>query len=83
MPGLTDTDVFERGDMLDTRVGVSSLKADPAEVAKIGFEAMQSGEADVVAGVMNKLVVAGAKIMPTQILAEVHRKMAEPGSGTA
>ena len=80
MPGLTDTDVFARGNMLDTRVGASSLKADPADVAKTGFDAMEAGEADVVAGVLNKLVVAGAKIMPTQILAEVHRKMAEPGS---
>ena len=83
MPGLTDTDVFARGDMLDTRVGASSLKADPADVAKTGFDAMQAGEADVVAGVMNKLVVAGAKIMPTQLLAEVHRKMAEPGSASS
>ena len=78
MPGLTDTEVFARGDMLDTKVGASSLKADPADVAKIGFDAMQAGEADVVAGLMNKLVVAGAKVMPTQILAAVHRRIAEP-----
>ncbi len=81
MPGLTDTNVFARGDMLDTKVGVSEAKGDPADVAKAGFEAMQAGEADVVVGLMNKLVVAGAKVTSTQILAEVHRKMAKPGSG--
>lgn len=78
MPGLTDTEVSTRGDTRDTEVVASSLKTDPADVAKIGFDAMQAGEADVVAGLMNKLVVAGAKVMPTQILAAVHRKMAKP-----
>ena len=68
--------------MLDIRVGASSLKANPAEVAKTGFDAMEAGEADVVVGLMNKLVAAGAKIMPTQILGEVHRKIVEPGSAT-
>ena len=45
--------------MLDTKVGVSNMEVDPAEVAKIGFDAMQGGEADVVDGVMNKLLVLG------------------------
>ena len=41
---------------------------------------MMSGEADVVAGLKNKLQVAMAKVMPSQIMAEQHRKMAEPGT---
>ena len=41
---------------------------------------MVSGEADVVAGLMNKLQVAVAKVVPSQILAELHQKMAEPGT---
>ena len=56
------------------------MKVDPAEVAKIGFDAMQGGEADVVAGVINKLLVLVTKITPSQILAEAHRKMAKPDS---
>jgi short-subunit dehydrogenase len=47
MPGPTDTEFFERADMLDTKVG-QGKKADPAEVARIGFEAMLDGEGDVV-----------------------------------
>ena len=53
---------------------------DPAEVAKIGFDAMMDGEADVVAGLKNKLQVAMAKVTPSQVSAEQHRKIAEPGS---
>ena len=80
MPSLINTEVFARGDMLDTKVGVSNMKVDPAEVAKIGFDAMQGGEADVVAGVINKLLVLVTKITPSQILAEAHRKMAKSDS---
>jgi short-subunit dehydrogenase len=81
MPGPTDTEFFARADMLDTKVGADdSKKMDPAEVAKIGFEAMMDGEADVVAGMKNKMQVAMSKITPSQVVAEQHRKLAEPGS---
>jgi short-subunit dehydrogenase len=33
MPGPTDTEFFERADMLDTKVGADPKKADPADVA--------------------------------------------------
>jgi short-subunit dehydrogenase len=79
MPGPTDTEFFERADMLDTKVG-QGKKADPAKVAKIGFEAMLDGQGDVVAGWKNKLQAALANITPSSILAEQHRKMAEPGT---
>jgi uncharacterized protein len=79
MPGETDTDFFERADMLDTKVGTEE-KADPAEVAKIGFDAMENGEAGVVAGVANKLRVALANLMPMTMLAEQHRKTSAPGT---
>jgi uncharacterized protein len=80
MPGVTDTEFFERADMLNTRVGTQENKADPAMVAKIGFEAMMKGESDVVAGLKNKLQVAMAGLMPKEALAEQHRKMAQPAA---
>ncbi|MDB5825902.1 MAG: oxidoreductase [Variovorax sp.] len=80
MPGPTDTEFFERADMMDTQVGQDDSKADPADVAKVGFEAMMNGEGDVAAGWKNKLQVALANITPAPVLAEQHRKMAEPGS---
>jgi uncharacterized protein len=81
MPGPTDTEFFERAGLLDTKMGADDdSKMDPAEVAKIGFKAMQDGEADVVTGLKNKLQVAMAKVTPSQVAAEQHRKMAEPGT---
>jgi len=79
MPGVTDTNFFERAGMLDTKVGAGK-KMDPAEVAKIGFKAMMDGEADVVAGWKNKLIVAMSDVIPGERLAAQHRKLAEPGS---
>lgn len=79
MPGATETDFFERADMLDTKVGASK-KQPPDEVAKAGFEAMLRGDGDVVAGWMNKLRQAMSNVTPSAVLAEQHRKLAEPGS---
>jgi short-subunit dehydrogenase len=79
MPGATETEFFERADMMDTKVG-QSKKDDPADVAKTGFDAMMRGDGDVVSGWMNKLQTAIASVTPAGVLAEQHRKQAEPGS---
>ena len=80
MPGATETDFFERADMLDTKVG-QDKKDDPADVARVGFDAMMRGDGDVVSGWKNKLQSAIANVTPAGVLAEQHRKVAEPGSG--
>jgi short-subunit dehydrogenase len=78
MPGATDTEFFERAGMEDTKVAAGK-KDDPADVAKIGFDAMMNGEGDVVSGWKNKIQSALANVTPAGVLAEKHRKMAEPG----
>jgi short-subunit dehydrogenase len=80
MPGVTDTEFFDRAGMQDTKVGAGE-KMNADEVAKIGFKAMMAGEGDVVAGWKNKMQVAMAAVTPSSVLAEQHRKMAEPGTG--
>jgi uncharacterized protein len=80
MPGATETAFFTRADMLDTKVGQEE-KDDPADVAKAGFESMMKGESDVVTGWQNKLQTTMANVTPADMLAERHRKIAEPGSG--
>jgi short-subunit dehydrogenase len=80
MPGATETEFFERADLTDTKVGQDE-KDDPAKVAKDGFEAMMKGHGDVVSGWKNKVQTTIANITPAGVLAEQHRKMAEPGSG--
>jgi len=80
MPGATETEFFERAEMEDTKVGTGS-KDDAAKVAQDGYDAMMKGEADVVSGWKNKLQTTLANVTPAPILAEMHRKQAEPGSG--
>ena len=48
MPGPTETEFFHRAGLDDTAVG-QAKKMDAADVAKIGYHAMQRGEGDVVA----------------------------------
>jgi len=82
MPGATETEFFERADMLDTKVG-SSEKQPADQVARAGFDAMMKGEGDVVTGWQNKLKSAIANVTPAGVLAEAHRKMAAPGSASS
>jgi uncharacterized protein len=77
MPGATETDFFERADMMDTKIG-QAKKDDAAAVAQQGFDAMIKGEGDVVTGWHNKLQTAIANITPAGMLAEMHRGMAQP-----
>lgn len=81
MPGPTDTDVFERGDLGDTKAG-KMKKDDPAAVAAIGFKAMMNGEGDVATGWKSKIISAVANVTPSPVLAAVHALGAKPGSGS-
>ncbi|MFJ9811162.1 SDR family NAD(P)-dependent oxidoreductase [Streptomyces sp. NPDC101158] len=83
MPGPTETDFFRRADMLDTKVGLQD-KDDPADVARQGLEAMESGDDKVVAGsVKTKTQEFLNKVLPDALKADTHRRMAEPGTGNA
>lgn len=79
MPGATETDFFERAEMLDTKVGTQE-KADAAEVAKTGFDAMMKGELKVVAGFGNKMRAAMSRVLPDSTLAKMHTREAAPGT---
>jgi short-subunit dehydrogenase len=82
MPGPTETNFFHRAEMDDTKVGASK-KDDPAQVAKQGFEAMLKEKEKVVAGsAKTKIQGATSKVMPDKAKAEMHRRMAEPGSAS-
>lgn len=80
MPGPTDTEFFERGDLEDTKLG-QGPKDDPAQVAKQGFEALMKGETKVVGGsVLSKAQAAVNAVLPDRLKSAGHAKMAEPGS---
>lgn len=80
MPGPTETEFFDRADMLDTKVGADD-KDDPADVARDGFEALMAGKERVVsASRKTKLQGRASRVLPDSVKAEMHRRMAEPGS---
>jgi short-subunit dehydrogenase len=64
---------------MDTKLGRGD-KDSPVDVAEAGFKAMMRGEADVVTGWQNKVQTSIASVTPSTILAEQHRKQAQPGS---
>ena len=80
MPGPTDTEFFERGDLMDTKLG-QGPKDDPAQVARQGFEALRKGETKVLGGsVMSKAQAVVNSVLPDKLKSAGHAKMAEPGS---
>lgn len=79
MPGATETECFARADMLDTKVGTDK-KDGAADVARQGFEAMKKGEGEIATGWMNKMQAAIARIAPSDATADMHGKMAAPGT---
>jgi len=81
MPGPVETEFFAGADMLDTDVGASE-KDDPADVARDGFAALMADEERVVShSAATKAQARASRALPDSVKAEMHRKMAEPGSG--
>lgn len=78
MPGPTDTEFFERAEMQDTPIGQSDSKADPAIVARKGYDAMLRGASGVTPGFVNKVHQVLTGIVPEPVLARLHRETAEP-----
>ena len=78
MPGPTDTEFFERADLMDTQLG-QGPKDDPAQVAEQGFTALMKGEVKVVAGsMMTKAQAAMNSVLPDKVEAGAHHQMAKP-----
>lgn len=78
MPGVTDTQFFERAGMEDTQAGQMENKADPAKVAKDGYAALLKGETQEVSGFMNKVQDVFAGLLPDELVAQMHRRLAKP-----
>lgn len=70
LPGPTDTDFFRKAQMLESKAYEKDQLADPADVAKAGYEALMKGDDMVVAGIKNKMQAAQAAITPDEMLAK-------------
>jgi short-subunit dehydrogenase len=79
LPGVTDTDFFNKADMLDSKIAQDkSAMADPADVAKDGYEALMEGKDMVISGFKNKVGVMMNNITPDEKNAEKMAKQQEP-----
>lgn len=52
-PGPTDTDFFYKAQMENSKVVQEGSLADPADVAKDGYDALMSGDDKVISGLKN------------------------------
>src|SRR5262249_58015959 len=65
MPGPTETELFDRAQMRDTRVGSYDGKDDPKDVAREAYDALMNGQEKVVTGPLtNKLLAYGGQFLP-------------------
>jgi len=77
LPGATDTDFFNKADMLDAKNVQEGKLARPADVAKDGYKALMDGDDMVVSGFNNKMQVAMSNFLPDEKVADrVHQQQA-------
>jgi short-subunit dehydrogenase len=78
LPGPTDTEIFDRGGMQNTRVA-QGPKDDPAEVSRDAFEAVMEGDDNVVAGsIKNRLQTAVTRVSSEKLKAAQHAAQTKP-----
>ena len=81
LPGVTDTDFFKKADMLDSKaIQDKAAMANPADVAKDGYEALMAGTDKVVSGFKNKVQVAMGNMTPDSTLAHLVNEQQKPVS---
>jgi uncharacterized protein len=78
LPGATDTDFFNKADMLEAKNVKEGELADPAKVAKDGYEALMRGRDMVVSGLKNKVTVAMSNVLPDEKVADQVKKQQSP-----
>jgi short-subunit dehydrogenase len=79
LPGPTDTNFFARAHAEDSKILDQHL-ADPADVAKAGFDALMKGEDKVIVPLKYKVQTTVNQVVPDSVLAKQSRKMHEPRS---
>ena len=67
-PGPTSTDFHEQAGTSGRIISNSLLSMDPDRVAKTGIDKMLNGKSLIVPGIMNKLGVVGASLLPHTLL---------------
>jgi uncharacterized protein len=74
-PGPTDTDFFDKADMIDTPAFQRANLMAPQAVAKAAYDAVMSGDRLVVPGAINKTMVAARRLLPESAKAKKNQKL--------
>jgi len=82
LPGATDTDFFHKADMTESKIVQDTSLADPADVAKDGYDALMSGDDKVISGFKNKAMIGMANLMPDTAVAAMMDKQQKPVEGS-
>lgn len=78
-PGLMDTG-FNEASGYETPKALEVMKLAPAEVARIGLEALFAGRSGVIAGRLNKLMAFSGRLMPRHFAAKAAMPREAPHS---
>lgn len=79
LPGVTDTDFFNKADMQDSKaVQDEDDMANPATVARDGYDALMAGKDKVISGFKNKVQLAVSALTPDSVVAHQLNKQQEP-----
>jgi short-subunit dehydrogenase len=80
-PGVTDTDFFNKADMERAKIVAEGPRADPAKVARDGYDSLLAGKDKVVSGLMNKVQAIVGNVLPDDVVASIMHKQAAPVDG--
>ncbi len=80
LPGATDTDFFNKADMLDAKIVREGKLANAEDVAKDGYKALMNDDDMVISGLKNKVQIAMGNITPDKMVAEMMHKEQAPSS---
>lgn len=79
LPGVTNTDFFNKAEMLSSKaVQDKDAMADPADVAKDGYDALMAGADKIISGFKNKVQIAVSNMLPDSTVADTLKKQQEP-----
>ena len=78
LPGATETDFFNKANMLKAKNIQEGKLASAADVAKDGYEALMSGDDMVISGFKNKMQVGMSNIVPDEMVADNVHKQQSP-----
>lgn len=81
LPGLTDTDFFNKAHMTQAKNVAEGGAMTATDVAKDGYKALMNGDKRVIAGFMNNVQVAMSNVLPDTVLAAMVHKQSAPVDG--